>query len=193
MAQKRQTKLSTKEKLSISQAAKQTERLGDLGRMVDANLATKPNECWRTLTMEHKEIILFRLQAGDTVKHVCDQLGISTGVVYMARHHDEEFKEEYHKARKAGSDALVDALRDIHLDTSLSDARAKLASDNYKWLAARMNRDEWQEHQKVDHNVTVQAPVIPDWFAGAITVQASDIDPEVDPDAVEDDPENPTE
>jgi hypothetical protein len=74
MAQKRQTPLSTKEKLSLAQKAKQTERLGDIAKLVDANLATKPTECWRTLTMEHKEIVLFRLAAGDTVKHVADKL-----------------------------------------------------------------------------------------------------------------------
>jgi len=168
MGRKKEMSLSTREKLSLTQKAKQTERLGDLAKMVDANLATKPNECWRSMTREHKEVVLYRLQAGDTVKHVCDQLGISPGVVYMARHYDDQFKEDYHKARIAGAEALTDAIRDIHLDATLSDARAKIASDNYKWLAARLNRDEFGDHMKVDQNVTVQPINMPQWSFGPI-------------------------
>lgn len=190
MAQKKQTRLSTKEKLSLAQKAKQTERLGDLAKLVDSNLATKPTESWRTLTEDHKEIVLFRLAAGDTVAHVAQQMGISPGLIYMARHLDEEFAKRYALARKAGADALVDRIREIAHDDTLSDARAKLESDNLKWIAARTSRQEYGEHVQVDQNVTVQPVQMPDWVFGQV-IQGQIIsgdDPTEDPDA-----DNPTE
>ena len=183
MAQKRQTPLSTKEKLSLAQKAKQTERLGDLAKMVDANLATKPTESWRKLTVEHKDIVLFRLAAGDTVKHVCDQLGISAGCVYMARHLDEQFKKDFELARRAGSQALVNRLREVSRDATLSDTAKKIESDNLKWIAARTDRGDWAETVNVNTSATVTINA-PQWMYGSQlpppTLDGEIIDPDAD-------------
>jgi transposase-like protein len=175
MAQKRQTPLTKDEKISLTLKAQHSSRLQTLAKHVDDNLAMKPTESWRTLTVEHKEIVLFRLSGGDTVAEVCRELGISKGVVYMARHLDPEFKKEYHLARKAGADALADMIREVSRDTTLSDSAKKIELDALKWLASRYNRDEYSDHVRVDQNVAVSVSM-PQWGLGGPVIDGSVIE-----------------
>lgn len=159
--------MATKEKLALIQAAKQAARDDDLMELVNSNLATKPTERWRSLTTDHMEIVLYLVRAGDTVAHVCRRLGISPGLVYTAAHMDETFGAKLAEARTIGSYALADAVAHAHDDESLSDARVKIKSDNYKWLAARFNRRDFGEHVKVEANVTTSTKM-PEWMLGQI-------------------------
>lgn len=167
MAQRKATPLTSKEREAATKKAKRAQGLKDISDLADANLATRPTEHWRKVTPEHKEVILYRCRAGDTVQTICNEMGISKGLVYSLAHFDEEFGRRMAEARIIGSYALRDAVLHIHEETDLSDARAKLKSDNYKWLLARENRQHYGEKLELTGKVESQV-ALPDWMFGQI-------------------------
>lgn len=183
MAQKKQKPLSASEKISLTMKAKHREQIAAIAEEADRNLQLKPTETWRTLTEEHKETVLFRCYGGDSVKQVCNELGISPGLINMAAYRDPEgFGKELALAREHGDHTQADSLLDIPFRTDMSDASKKLLFEGIKFLVSRRSRDTYTEHLKVDQNVTVQPVAMPDWSFG----QVIDVTPgEDDPDKAE--------
>lgn len=157
------------EKVSATLKAQHLVRKSILDQLVLDNLYTADGEDYRTLTREMKQFVICVLAAGGTVTQAADMLNVGKGVINMARQLDDEFKKEYDLARRAGSGSLVDRMREIPRDATLSDARAKLEFEALKWVASRYDRDQWGEHSKVDHNVTVQPVTMPDWGFGILS------------------------
>lgn len=169
MAQKKATPLTPNEKISIALKAQHSERLSAISEEANRNLALRPTESWRTITEEHKEAILFRVYGGDTVKQVCEAMGISTGLVNMAAYLDPEgFGKKLAVARSNGAHTQADTLLEIPLRDDLSDASKKLLMDGIKWLASRRNRKDYTDSLQVEQTVTVTTPVMPDWFFGNV-------------------------
>jgi len=182
MAQKRQTPLTKEEKISLSLKAQHRERLTALAIEADKNLQLKPTETWRTLTEEHKEIVLYRCYGGDTVKQVCEELGISPGLINMAAYHDPEgFGTLLSKAREHGAHTQADMLIEIPFRDDMTDASKKMLMDGIKYLASKRNRSGYGEHSSVDHNVTVQPVAMPDWSFGQV-IDVKPIEDKTDPD-----------
>jgi len=178
---KKEAPLTQNEKISATLKAQHLVRKSVLDEMVLNNIYMEDGETYRTLNREMKNHVLSVLANGGTVTQAAEQLGVSKGVIGMARHIDDEFKKEYDLARKAGAGHLVDRIREIPRDDTLTDARAKLEFDALKWIASRYDRTDFGEHVKVDQNITVQPVSIPDWSFG----QVIDVKPEDDPDETE--------
>ncbi len=173
------------EKVSITLKAQHSSRIKSIRKEADKKLALKPTESWRSLTAEVKEVILYRLYGGDTVKSVCELLDISPGLINMAAYQDPDgFGKELAIARANGSFTQADMLLDIPYDDTMSSSDKKLLSDNIKYFISRMNRDAWGEHIKVDQNVTVQPVQMPDWSWGQ-TIEGQVISRDTDPDVEE--------
>lgn len=179
MGRKKQPPLTPHQKMAATQKAQHLVRKSILDQLVLDNLYTEDGEDYRTLTREMKQFVISVLASGGTVTQAAEKLGIGKGVIAMSRQLDDDFKQEYDLARKAGAGHLVDRIREIPRDTTLSDARAKLEFDALKWIASRYDRTDYGEHIKVDQNVTVQPVAMPDWSFGQIvegTITKSDAD-----------------
>lgn len=171
------------EKVSATLKAQHLVRKSILDQLVLDNLYLNDGEDYRKLTREMKQYVICVLAAGGTVTQAADQLGVGKGVINMARQLDKDFREEYDLARRAGSNALVDRMREIPRDATLTDARAKLEFEALKWTASRYDRTDWGEHSTIDHNVTVQPVAMPEWSFGS--VPGTIIEDQSDPDEEE--------
>lgn len=168
MGRKKQPPLTGHQKMAATQKAQHLVRKAILDEMVLNNVFTEDGEDYRTLTREMKQYVISVLANGGTVTQAAEHLGVSKGVISMARQLDEDFKKDYDLARRAGAGHLVDRIREIPRDDTLSDARAKLEFDALKWIASRYDRTDFGEHVKVDQNVTVEPISTPDWMIGQI-------------------------
>lgn len=169
------------QKVSATLKAQHLARKSILDQLVLDNLYTADGEDYRTLTREMKQFVVSVLAAGGTVTQAAEKLGIGKGVVAMARQLDDDFKSEYDLARRAGAGHLVDRMREIPRDETLSDARAKLEFDALKWIASRYDRTDYGEHVKVDQTVTVVPVQMPTWSFGIPTA--------IDGEVIDDDPD----
>lgn len=181
MAQKKLPKLDEPSKRAIQYAAKSVAGAQALGELADRNLAENDTTAWRSISEEHKEIILYRIRGGHLLSTVCREIGVDPGNIRNLAAMDDEFDLRLAAACEQGQHAQVERLYEIPYDTTLSDARAKLLSDNIKWVAARSNRKAFGEHMKVDQTVTVQPVSMPGWsFGQVIDVTPTEVDPDDD-------------
>lgn len=178
---KTEPRLTQNEKISATLKAQHLVRKAILDDLVLNNIYTEDGEDYRVLTREMKQHVISVLSNGGTVTQAAEQLGISKGVVGMARQLDDEFKQEYDLARRAGAGHLVDRIREIPRDATLSDARAKLEFDALKWIASRYDRTDYGEHVKVEGTIGIQHVTMPDWSYGQ-SVEGQIISRDEDPD-----------
>jgi hypothetical protein len=180
MAQRKAEPLTKGQKSSLIQKAADHKRLKMLAEEASKNL--KLTDRWRKLTEEHKEIVLYRLFGGETISAACRQMGIDVALINQAAYYDEEFGTRLAIARANGQATRIERLDEIPYDNTLSDARAKLLSDNLKWVASRADRKNWGE--KLDITGKVESTMeMPDWMFGKI-VEAEALpkpDPESEP------------
>ena len=181
---KTQPPMTQNEKISATLKAQHLVRKSIVDDLVLNNIYMEDGETYRTLNREMKNHVISVLANGGTVTQAAAQLGVSKGVINMARHIDDAFKEEFYLARKAGAAALADRIREIPRDETLSDARAKLEFDALKWIASRYDRTDYGEHIKVDQTVTVQPVAMPDWSFGQV-IDAKPIEGDPDEDELD--------
>lgn len=168
MAQKKLPKLDEPSRRAIHCAARTIEGTKALGELADKMLAESDTNAWRTISEEHKEIILYRIRGGELLTTVCKTLSLDPATVRNLAAMDEEFDRSLATAYTHGQHAQVERLYEIPFDTTLSDARAKLLSDNIKWIAARSNRKAFGDALQLDANVTVQPINMPQWSFGPV-------------------------
>lgn len=184
MAQKKLPKLDKPSKRAIHCAAKTEAGSKALAELADRNLAESDTNAWRKISQEHKEIICYRIRGGELLTSVCRSIGLDPGSVRNLAAMDEEFDLALAAACSQGQHAQVERLYEIPYDSTLNDARAKLLSDNIKWIAGRSNRKAYGEHVKVDQDITVQPVNMPNWTFGQ-TIEGEIVEPESDPDTEE--------
>lgn len=184
MAQKKLPKLDEQSKRAIQDGAKTAAGAKALAELADRNLAESDTDAWRKISPQHKEIILYRIRGGELLTTVCKAIGLNPASVRNLAAMDEEFDKALAIAYQHSQHAQVERLYEIPLDTTLSDARAKLLSDNIKWIAARSNRKAWGDSLQVDQNVAVSV-TMPTWSVGGPVQEVIDADYTQDPDAEE--------
>lgn len=93
-----------------------------------------------------EEFILVQVAGGRTLKDLAQELGISRPIL-SAWCNAEPRRDAYRSARRAAANALVEEgleIADQVKDPSQVPA-AKLKSDYRRWMASRMNPDNWGE------------------------------------------------
>jgi hypothetical protein len=181
MGQKKLPKLDQPSKRAIQYAAKTLAGSQALAELATRNLAESDTNGWRNISQEHRELICYRIRGGELLTAICRSLNLDPGNIRNLAAMDEEFDHQLAAACSQGQHAQVERLYEIPYDTTLSDTRAKLLSDNIKWIAGRSNRKSYGEHIKVDQTVTVQPVQMPDWSFGQI-IESQVILPEDDAD-----------
>lgn len=180
MAQKKLPKLDEPSKRAVHCAAKTIEGSKALAALADQMLTESDTNAWRTVSEHHKEVILYRIRGGELLTGICRAIGLDPANIRNLAAMDEDFDKRLALAYAHGQHAHVERLHEIARDTTLSDARAKLLSDNIKWIAARSNRKAWGDSLQVDSNVAVSVSM-PQWGLGGPVIEGSIIkDPEQD-------------
>jgi hypothetical protein len=93
---------------------------------------------------EHKEEIIRRISAGESLRSVCQTEGFpSAPTVIRWTTEDEAFAEQYARACEARADTYFDKLDDIGSDAEKAESAVQVAglrlkADNIKWQLARM-------------------------------------------------------
>ncbi len=183
MAQKKLPPLDAPTKRQVQVAAKTSAGAKALAELADKMLAESDTNAWRNVSEQHKELILYRIRGGELLSTICNAIGIDPGNVRNLAAMDEDFDKRLALAYQHSQHAQVERLYEIPHDTTLSDARAKLLSDNIKWIAARSNRKAWGDSLQVDQTgtVTINAP---QWMYGSQlpppTIDGEIIDPDTD-------------
>jgi len=147
--------------------------------MADKNLL--PEDGWRTIHPEHIEAIKTRIIGGDTLPNICRALGINEASFTRHAHENPELLKEYLDWKSFGTHALWDRLFGMIDNTEMNSADKMFAFKVINAYTGKINRDVYGEHQKVDHNVTVQPVSMPDWsFGQVIDVKPIEDNPDAD-------------
>jgi hypothetical protein len=106
------------------------------------------------LTDEQKENLVELLQEGKTYKYAAAEVLTTPSQIAKERKKDPVFAAKCDEARKFGFDILADSLLDIP-DCNVDVQRARLLSDNIKWLLARRASASYGDRMQVEHKHTV--------------------------------------
>lgn len=99
---------------------------------------------------EQIEYIVQEVYSGRSVLSVERELGLREGFIFYLSEKDVSLREKISRARSASADALVDKLTTI-TDDEADVNKARLKSDNIKWLAARLKPTDYGD--RVDVNM----------------------------------------
>ena len=111
------------------------------------------------LTEEAK--ILDLLANGQTLAKACESVGLSTGQFMQRLPSRTSLSSAFICARDAGAEVLADSLLGL-TDTEADVNRARLKSDNIKWILSRRHAAKFGDRIDVNVNTTID-------LTGAIT------------------------
>jgi hypothetical protein len=89
-------------------------------------------------------------------------MGVSLQTVYRHEREDEQFREQYERAREDAADTFADEITDI-ADTDDDVNRAKVRIDARKWVASRMKPKRWGDRQKHEVSGEGGGPLVIKW------------------------------
>ena len=105
--------------------------------------------------------ILDLLANGQTLAKACDSVGLSTGQFMQRLPSRTSLATAFVCARDAGAEVLADSLLGL-TDTEADVNRARLKSDNIKWILSRRHAAKFGDRIDVNVNTTID-------LTGAIT------------------------
>lgn len=110
----------------------------------------------RTVSDAHMEIVLTRVAAGETIKAVCMDLGISAALVRQ-RAYDapEAYGDRLHEARRMNADQSFEQMIEVARDPNIEVPRARLIVDVLEKMAKVNNRAVYGDKVDVNHKQLV--------------------------------------
>jgi hypothetical protein len=106
---------------------------------------------------KHKAAIIEWLSEGKSLRAYCREakLGASTVIDWTVE--DQQFGEQYARAREAGAELIFDDLDEVSEQAATAEnavevAGLRLKADNIKWKLARMAPKRFGDKQSVDVN-----------------------------------------
>lgn len=166
MAQRKQKQLEGPSAQAIAQRARRAKELSTISEIADQNL--NPTDGWRTILPEHIEAIKTRLLGGDTLSNACRGLGINEASVTRYFHENKDELKDFLDWKAHGTHRMWDRLIDMIDDKEMSAGDKMFAYKVINSYTGKINRPVYGESVQVDQNVTVSAPVMPDWFFGSV-------------------------
>ncbi len=106
------------------------------------------------VTEEMKTIAIGMAIDGRTIKEIAVKLGMSSAQFWKSRQQSPEWGIVFAQAREEGINNMVDKLDNIH-ETYHDVNRSRLASDNIKWKASKINARVYGDKLDVNINQTV--------------------------------------
>ena len=150
---------STKPVLTAAQkkaVALQSAKTKDAISTIIADDNQTPAPFNRNVTDEHMETVIARVAAGETVKAVCLDLGISAALVRQ-RAYDMPavWGERLHEARRMNADQSFDEMIRVAQDPNIEVPRARLIVDVLEKIAKVNNRAVYGDKVQVDQRQVV--------------------------------------
>lgn len=96
-----------------------------------------------------RERVLKLAAEGTTLRRICEIVGVDPQTLVKLTTRDEGFRQQMSVARTAGLELLADDLVDIS-DTCPDILRARLKSENLRWLLARRIPHQYGDRIAVD-------------------------------------------
>ena len=122
--------------------------------VADFNQTPAPHN--RTVTDAHMEMVIARVAAGETVKAVCEALGISAALVRQrVCDYPDLYGERLHQARRLNADQSFEQMIEVARDTTIDVPRAKLITDILEKMAKVNNRAVYGDKVDVNHKQLV--------------------------------------
>jgi hypothetical protein len=109
-------------------------------------------------TPELGDLICAGISSGKSLRKICleESMPCATSVYEWRRLH-EEFTDNYARAREDAADVfaegIIEIADDVDGESSTEIAKAKLRSENRKWIAARFNR-AYQDKQTTEIEIS---------------------------------------
>lgn len=106
---------------------------------------------------KHKAAIIEWLSAGNSLRSYCNQEKLAIATVMTWLRLDQDFSDQYARAREAGAEVIFDDLDDVSFRAATAEnavqvAGLRLMADNIKWKLARMAPKKFGDKQSVDVN-----------------------------------------
>ncbi|MCA9339391.1 MAG: hypothetical protein KDA17_00595 [Candidatus Saccharibacteria bacterium] len=109
-----------------------------------------------TLTDEQKSTAIELAAMGESLKNIADSICVTTQYLSKCRSHDQAFDAIFERARLEGLELIADSLLTIADD--IEDVqRARLKSDNFKWLLSKRKPKIYGD--KIDVNITERVDI----------------------------------
>lgn len=103
------------------------------------------------LTGEQKHIAIEMASEGKSLTEIMKAICITSYNFWVARDRDSQFSKDFEQARQNGLENMADKLIDIADDMTIDVHRARLKSDNAKWLLSKRKPQVYGD--KLDLNV----------------------------------------
>lgn len=110
------------------------------------------------LSDDQKDFIIRRATKGFSIRDCIKRSGFAIHDFTKYLRDNEEFRLDFHSAQTIGYDSLADELLAIPDDTSMTLGRAKLKSDNIKWILAKKRPSEYGD--KIDLNINQTVDIV---------------------------------
>jgi len=134
------------------------------------------------LTEEQQTVALELAINGETITAICDQMLIGHSMFYRYRKDTPAFSLNFEQARQEGLEKLADEL--ITMADDVPDVqRARLKSDNYKWLLSKRKPMIYGDRVDIHVTQTIDINAALDEARSRVNTKLIDVT-----DSVEDDP-----
>jgi len=101
---------------------------------------------------QQQEAVLEGLADGKSLRAICRADGMpAASTVILWASQDDDFAEQYARARKAGDDAMAEDIQEIADDKTRDPQDRKVAIDARKWLLAKRQPKKYGESTMLKH------------------------------------------
>lgn len=108
----------------------------------------------RKLTKDEENNLISLALAGESIQNIRAVLKLERMDLYRYFEANPDFREEFTRARQEGLDELADSLLNMHEE--IQDVqRARLASDNHKWVLSKRKPQTYGDRIDLNVNQTV--------------------------------------
>ncbi len=104
------------------------------------------------MTEDQKATAIKMAVEGKSLKKIREELGLEAILFWRARQSDADFERQWQEARFEGLEENADELMDIARDETVDLGRARLISENTKWLLSKRKPRAYGD--RLDLNVT---------------------------------------
>ena len=124
----------------------------------------------RIITIKEIHASLNRVAEGISLKAACQEQNLPYMTVYHRIEDDKDLKELHARAKQMHYETKVSEMNEIALNEP-DTQRARLICDNIKWAAARVCKNVYGDHAKIEHSGDI---TLRDLVLGSMKIKKED-------------------
>ncbi len=142
--------LPQRTKTAVINATAKPDRKAIIAELIASQSTPALNN--RSFKPEMTEYMLASVARGNTVKDVCEELGIDNGLVNARSYDDPDFGAKMRRAREIGTLAQFDHMLSVAMDFSIPVADRRLIIEVLEKTAKAFNRNQFGDKPLVSLN-----------------------------------------